>query len=81
MKRSFTYLMAAFLMMLALVAQPFGMRGQTRTEEVVYTLDGTITGGSSGYATESEITQNNLIEPVVLISRPISWAMKPSFFP
>ena len=25
-----------------------------------YTLDGTITGGSNGYATESEITQNNI---------------------
>ena len=34
--------------------------GQTREEVVAYTLDGTITGGSSGYATESEITQNNL---------------------
>ena len=60
MKRSFTYLMAAFLMMLTLVAQPLGMRGQTRTEEVVYTLDGTITGGTNGYATESEITQNGM---------------------
>ncbi len=60
MKRSFTYLMAAFLMMLALVAQPLGMRGQTKTEEVVYTLDGTITGGTNGYATESEITQNGM---------------------
>ncbi len=60
MKQRFTYLMAAFLMMLALVAQPLGMRGQTRTEEVVYTLDGTITGGSSGYAAESEITQNDM---------------------
>lgn len=28
------------------------------SETVVYTLDGTVTGGSSGYATESEITQN-----------------------
>lgn len=60
MKQRFTYLMAAFLMMLALVAQPLGMRGQTRTEEVAYTLDGTITGGTNGYATESEITQNNM---------------------
>ena len=34
--------------------------GQTREEVVAYTLDGTITGGSSGYATESEITQDNL---------------------
>ena len=29
-------------------------------EEVFYTLDGTSTGGSNGYATESEITQNNI---------------------
>ena len=29
-------------------------------EEVYYTLDGTQTGGSNGYATESEITQNNI---------------------
>lgn len=34
--------------------------GQTRDEVVAYTLDGTITGGTNGYATESEITQNNL---------------------
>jgi len=30
------------------------------TESVVYTLDGTTTGGSNGYADESEITQNNI---------------------
>ena len=29
-------------------------------EEVYYTLDGTLTGGSNGYATESDITQNGL---------------------
>ena len=29
-------------------------------ETVYYTLDGTITGGSNGYATESEITQSNM---------------------
>jgi hypothetical protein len=29
-------------------------------DEVYYTLDGTETGGSNGYATESEITQNNI---------------------
>ena len=29
-------------------------------ENVCYTLDGTITGGSNGYYTESEITQNNM---------------------
>lgn len=30
------------------------------TEALVYTLDGTITGGTNGYADESEITQNNI---------------------
>ena len=30
-------------------------------EEVAYTLDGTTTGGSNGYATESEITQSGII--------------------
>lgn len=29
-------------------------------EQVIYKLDGTITGGSSGYAAESEITQNDV---------------------
>lgn len=47
-------------MLLAFLAIPFGMRGQTRTEEVVYTLDGTETGGDNAYASESTITQNNV---------------------
>ena len=55
MKRSFTLMLAAFLMLMTNFVW-----GQTREEVVAYTLDGTITGGSSGYATESEITQNNL---------------------
>jgi hypothetical protein len=55
MKRSFTLMLAAFLMLMTSFVW-----GQTRDEVVAYTLDGTITGGSSGYATESEITQNNL---------------------
>ena len=55
----FTKLMAAFAL-LAFLAVPLGMRGQTRTEVVAYTLDGTITGGSNGYATESEITQDGI---------------------
>lgn len=48
-------MLAAFLMLMTSFVW-----GQTRDEVVAYTLDGTITGGSSGYATESEITQNNL---------------------
>lgn len=34
-------------------------------ESVFYTLDGTITGGNSGYATESDITQNDISWKVV----------------
>lgn len=34
-------------------------------ETVVYTLDGSITGGTNGYATESEITQNDITWGVV----------------
>ena len=59
MKRRFTKLMAA-LALLLFVAPPIVGWGQTRTETVVYTLDGTTTGGSNGYATESDITQNNI---------------------
>ena len=33
--------------------------------EVTYTLDGTVTGGSNGYATASSITQNNVTWSVV----------------
>ncbi len=55
MKRSFTLMLAAFLMLMTNFAW-----GQTREEVVAYTLDGTITGGTNGYATESEITQNNM---------------------
>ena len=55
MKRRFTFLLTAvFLLMSGLTW------GQTRTEVVAYTLDGTETGGTSGYATESEITQEGL---------------------
>ena len=31
------------------------------TEVVAYTLDGTVTGGSNGYAVESDITQNEIL--------------------
>lgn len=59
MKRRFTILTAAFAL-LAILATPMGMWGQTRAEVVSYTLDGTQTGGTNGYATESEITQGNI---------------------
>ena len=48
-------MLAAFLMLMTNFVW-----GQTREEVVAYTLDGTITGGSSGYATESTITQNGM---------------------
>ena len=55
MKRRFTFLAALFLLLTTGLVW-----GQTREEVVAYTLDGTETGGSNGYATESEITQNEL---------------------
>ena len=55
MRRRFTILLAAaFLLMSGL------SWGQTREEVVAYKLDGTITGGTSAYASESEITQNGM---------------------
>lgn len=58
MIRKFTKLMAALALLTLLV--PLTGWGQTRTETIVYTLDGTQTGGSNGYATESDITQNSI---------------------
>ena len=55
MKRKFTLIITALMLMMTSFAW-----GQTRDEVVAYTLDGTITGGSNGYATESEITQNGM---------------------
>lgn len=55
MKRNLTFLLTALLLLAGMTSW-----GQTRAEVVAYTLDGTITGGSNGYATESEITQNDL---------------------
>ncbi|MBO2522612.1 MAG: hypothetical protein CW336_01965 [Bacteroidetes bacterium] len=55
MKRRFTLIITALMLMMTSLAW-----GQTRDEVVAYTLDGTITGGTNNYATESEITQNNL---------------------
>ena len=54
MKRKLTLLLTAFLLLtgMNLWAQ--------RAEVVTYTLDGTQTGGSNGYATESEITQDGI---------------------
>ena len=59
MKRNFTRILAAFALLVFMTPSLAGW-GQTRTEVVAYTLDGTQTGGTNGYATESEITQNNI---------------------
>ena len=53
MKRRITILLTALLLI-------SGLSWAQRAEVVAYTLDGTITGGTNGYATESEITQNNI---------------------
>lgn len=58
MKKKFTIL-TAVVMLLALWFPVMGL-GQTRTETLKYTLTGTTTGGSSGYASESDITQDNV---------------------
>lgn len=55
MKRKLTFLLTALLLLAEMTSW-----AQTRTEVVSYTLDGTLTGGSNGYATESEITQNDI---------------------
>ena len=54
MKQRITILLTALLLLSSLAW------AQTRDEVVAYTLDGTITGGTNGYATESEITQDNI---------------------
>ena len=59
MKRSFTKLMAAFAL-LVFMAPSMVTLGQTRAEVVAYTLDGTIAGSGSNYATENSITQDNI---------------------
>lgn len=55
MKKRFALMITALLLMISGLTY-----GQTREEVVAYTLDGTITGGTNAYATESEITQNNM---------------------
>ena len=55
MRRRFTYLLTAVFLLMSGLSW-----GQTREEVVAYTLDGTITGGTAGYAEESTITQNGL---------------------
>ena len=55
MRRKFTFLLAAILLLTTGLTW-----GQTRNEVVAYTLDGTVTGGTNGYATESEIEQNGI---------------------
>ena len=59
MNKRFTKLIAA-LALLVFTMPSLVAWGQTRAEVVAYTLDGTQTGGSSGYDTESDITQNDI---------------------
>ena len=55
MKRNLTFLLTALLLLTGM-----SLRAQTKAEVVSYTLDGTQTGGSNGYATESEISQEGI---------------------
>ena len=57
MKR-ITILMVAAMLLAFLI--PNKMVGQAKTDEVAYTLNGHITGGSNAYATESDIEQNGI---------------------
>ena len=64
MKRKFTFLAAA-LALFAFLAVPLGMRGQTRAEELAYTLDGTEVVGTNSapynsYAAASPVTQDGI---------------------
>ena len=59
MKRKFTILIAAIAAIL-MMAQPKMAVGQSRTEAVVYTLDGTETGSGSTYDDGHNTTQSNI---------------------
>ena len=59
MKKRFTILTAA-LALLAILAIPMGMKGQTKAEVVTYTLDGTITATGNAYGSPTELTQDGI---------------------
>ena len=58
MKQRFTILVLAAALLAFML--PNKVVGQAKTDEVAYTLDGTITGGSNGYAVESDIEQDGI---------------------
>ena len=59
MKKTFTRFLAALALLVFFIPSMIAV-GQTRAEEVAYTLDGTIAGSGSNYATENSITQNDI---------------------
>ena len=58
MKHKLTILTAVVALLAFMI--PGRVIGQVKTDELAYTLDGHIPGGSNGYATESDIEQNGL---------------------
>ena len=58
MKKRFTILAIALALLAFML--PNRVVGQAKTEEVAYTLDGTIIGGTNAYAVESDIEQNGI---------------------
>ena len=59
MKKTFTRFLAALALLVFFIPSMIAV-GQTRAEVVAYTLDGTIAGSGSNYATENSITQDNI---------------------
>ena len=60
MKKKLTFLTIAAFVLFAFLTIPMGVWGQTRSEVVAYTLDGTITATGNAYATATELTQNDI---------------------
>ena len=71
MKRSFTILTAAF-MLLAFLAIPMGMMGQTRTEVVAYTLE-PVAGSNNSYTGNCDITIDGITWNLTGNSQMIPW--------
>ena len=58
MKQKTTILVAVLALLAFMI--PCRVNGQTKTDELAYTLDGSITDGTNGYATESDIEQDGV---------------------
>ena len=71
MKRSYTILTAA-LVLLAFLALPMGMKGQTRTEVVAYTLE-PVAGSNNSYAGNCDITIDEITWNLTGNSQQIPW--------